>query len=509
MTSFLSAIYAVRSHWCRAVLVILLLSFVPSLSRAWSPDELVPTTFTITNDVGFGNSVFVSGDVPELGNGALSLSRKLAFNSGNVWNGTIGLPPGTTVTYRLFRRTDSASTVGSDSNGVALGTSQTLVVPPSGNPQIPAQKTLFYHSGWSQPVLEWQNAAGTWVQAAMEDWGPGRSPLERRWRVQGFSRVGERVTFRIRNGLAGAELDTLPGSVPYRTFLDKGLLQDGNLYSYEPHPGPSPSRLETISNVVSPQGLLSRSLRVYLPRGYDEHTTRSYPVLYMHDGNNIYGTTSASFPPVRWNVDGTLNALIRQGQVREVIVVGIDNTANRNSEYGPATLGNDYLAYVRDTIKPLIDSTYRTIPDANVTGVAGSSLGGLISTHFGLEAPGTFRRIGAMSPSYWFHTATLNRLQTDPTLPPWRIYFDSGNTGDASNDGFNNTILARDHLLRRGLALNRNMLHVVGFGQSHNESAWQARFPEVARFLYPAEEEVSTVSDLPIPVQLSSWELND
>jgi predicted alpha/beta superfamily hydrolase len=160
---------------------------------------------------------------------------------------------------------------------------------------------------------------------------------------------------------------------------------------------------------------------------------------------------------------------------------------------------------LRDTVKPLIDSTYRTQPAAEVTGVAGSSLGGLISTYMGLEAGETFRRVGAFSPSYWAHTATLNRLANEPVLPPWRKYLDSGNTGDGSNDGFTNTVTARDHLLRRGLVLNRDLHYVLGSGDSHNETAWQNRFPGAIRFLYPIEEEAQDIPVSPNSLSARDW----
>jgi predicted alpha/beta superfamily hydrolase len=481
-----------------------------TIASGLAPFQLSPTTFTLVQDVGFGNSVFVRGNVAELGGGSNVLSRKLAYNAGNVWSAVVALPPNVPVTYRFVNRLDSAAQVGLPTNGTDLTADQTITVPTPAGVVFEPERVLFYHSGWTAPVVEWELPGGSFAQVAMTDAGPGRGLSERLWRASGIGTPAYLVRFRIRNGVTGNELDTLPGGVLYSTYADRIILQDGHIYNYMPHPSPSASRIEVIPGVTSPQGLLTRSLRVYLPRGYDEHTSRRYPVLYMHDGNNIFGATGPGFPPVRWNVDGTLDSLIRQAQVREIIVVGIDNTAQRNSEYiPPPSNGDNYLAFVRDTVKPLIDATYRTQPEAEVTGVAGSSLGGLISTYFGLQAPETFRRIGAFSPSFWANTNTLNRLANDANLPPWRIYLDSGNTGDASNDGFINTVTARDHLLRRGLALNRDVHYVLGVGDSHNEAAWQSRFPGAIRFLYPIEEEPATLPDSTTPLHAMNWMLYD
>lgn len=472
----------------------------PGLPCAMSPDHLEPVELSHTLDVGFGNSIFVGGSIPELGGGNITRAPKLVYTAGAVWRAPIALPAGTTVDYRFYNRTDSAGTVGSTANGTAITTTQSVVVPAGSPPHLPAMKTLVYHSGWTSPALEVESAPGIYTSYPMDNVGAGRGPGEARWRAQGFGTPGRAVRFRVTDGQGN--YDYAPGGVPYETFLDTAMLQDGHLFSYEPAPSVSASRIETIASVASPQGLQSRSFRVYLPRGYDEHTTRAYPVLFMHDGQNIYGTTGPGFPPVRWNVDGALDRMIRHGQARELIVVGMDNTSARLQEYTPpgapmgglsGGTGDVYLDFVRDTAFPLINSRYRITSNSADWGTAGSSLGGIISTYFGLEEPGIFKKVGAFSPAYWVNTNVVSRLTTDDPLPPWRHYMDSGTAG-SSSDGFNLTVEARDRLLLRGQALNRDVLHVVGFGEEHNEQAWQNRFPQMVRFLYPAEDDPPAVN---------------
>jgi predicted alpha/beta superfamily hydrolase len=361
-------------------------------------------------------------------------------------------------------------------------------------------KTFYYLSTTAAPQLLVQESDNKLRSYAMINVAPGRRAGERLWCTTGFASAGATVRFKLSDASSADD---------FETPLNTAWLQDGELYNYRPAGGVSTSRIEVLPAVPSPQGLLPRQLRVYLPRGYDTHTTRRYPVLYMHDGQNIYGTTGATFPTIHWNVDGTLDQLIGMGQVRELIVVGIDNTKDRNTEYVPpgAPQGgltggkaDKYLAYVRDTVKPLVDSTYRTLPDAQNTGDAGSSLGGIVSTYMGLEAPGTFTRIGAMSPAYWVNSNVVARFDTATTLPAWRHYMDSGTAGPSAHgspDGMNDCIDARDRLVKRGQVLGRDVLHVTGTGHQHNETAWQARFPQAARFLFPIQDEPGTLPTNP------------
>lgn len=466
----------------------------------FSPDQLVPVQFSHTLDVGFGNSIFVSGTGPELGSNDLTIAPKLTYNTGAVWRGTIGLPPQTGITYRFYNRSDSYANVGSPSNGTPIGSQQTTTTTSSsGGLPLATTKTLYYLSSWAQPHLLVETSPGIFSDTTMTNVAAGRSVAERRWRANGFGSPGRAVKFKLTDGVSG--VDFAAGGALYETYLDVAWLQDGGIYNYEPAGGVSTSRIEVLPAVSSPQGLLSRQLRVYLPRGYDSHPTRRYPVLYMHDGQNLYGATGSGFPPVHWNVDGTLDRMTAHGQVRELIVVGIDNTADRNTEYVPPLAppggisngkAEKYVAFVRDTLKPLIDAGYRTLTDAANTGVAGSSLGGIVSTYFGLEAPGSFSRIGALSPAYWTNVDVAARLTTEASLPAWRHYMDCGTAGATANgspDGFNDCIDARDRMLRRGQVLNVHVLNVIGFGQQHNETAWQSRFPYTARFLFPIEDE--------------------
>src|SRR5215213_5718683 len=159
-----------------------------------------------------------------------------------------------------------------------------------------------------------------------------------------------------------------------------------------------------------------RDVLVWLPPGYDGSDGRSdgrstnvrYPVLYMHDGQNLFEPHTAFQKGEHWKVGETATELIEAGRIEPLIIVGIYNTGEaRIDEYTPtddAKLGgghaDDYGRMIIEELKPLIDRTYRTQPAR--TGLAGSSLGGLASLHLGFTHPQVFSRIAALSPSVWW-----------------------------------------------------------------------------------------------------------
>lgn len=246
-----------------------------------------------------------------------------------------------------------------------------------------------------------------------------------------------------------------------------------------------------------------RTLLVYLPPGYEDDDGRRYPVLYMHDGQNIFDA-STSFAGVEWGVDETAQRLIEAGTIEPIIIVGIYNNADRMTEYTPRPAGEKGDAYARfvvQEVKPFIDQTYRTDPSREKTGVAGSSLGGLISLYMVWAHADTFGRCGGVSPSLWWSDRWLAR-QWRAADPGWmagaRIWIDMGTSegradpqaavppdGSPAVPAF--VADARDlaQLLGKG-GLKRGVgyeyLEVAG--GRHNEQAWAARMDRILTFLY-------------------------
>jgi pullulanase len=247
-----------------------------------------------------------------------------------------------------------------------------------------------------------------------------------------------------------------------------------------------------------PPFLAGRTIRVYLPPGYDTSTDR-YPVLYMHDGQNLFDVRT-SFAG-EWRVDESCEQLIAAGEIRPLIVVGIDNGgAARINEYTPWPApgyggggGAAYIEAVITILKPEVDRRYRTLATPGQTFMAGSSLGGLISAWAGYTHDGVFGRVAAVSPSYWWagdQMILYAAAQGRPTLA--RFYQDmgtteEGSTTDANGNGVDDYIddlrAMRDVALAQGFVTNLDFQSVEAAGQTHSEAWWAQRFPGVLRFL--------------------------
>lgn len=243
----------------------------------------------------------------------------------------------------------------------------------------------------------------------------------------------------------------------------------------------------------------TRDVLVYLPPGYDENPDLRYPVLYMHDGQNLFDSAT-SFIGVEWSVDETVTRMVEDGQVRPLIVVGISNTSDRVFEYTPAadrSRGGGgaslYADFIINDLKPFIDRTYRTLPDRDNTGVAGSSLGGLVSLYLAWSHPEVFSRVAAMSTTYGWADSYIVGFIADREPPSGvRVWIDMGTAEDRTDrdgDGVADIIQlhrrVRDILMEKGLSIPGRLKYIEDEGAVHNERAWSARFPRALQFIFP------------------------
>lgn len=228
-----------------------------------------------------------------------------------------------------------------------------------------------------------------------------------------------------------------------------------------------------------------RSIYVYLPAGYGQFPEVRYPVLYMHDGQNLFDPARA-YMGQTWRAEETLNHLIKHKIIRPIIVVGIDNTPDRLAEYTPdrdptrehsGGEGDAYLRFIVERLKPEIDRKLLTLSQRNHTGIMGSSLGGLISLYAGVRYHHTFGKIGALSPSVWWNNNSILRtLESAPA--PLRVYVDSGTEGgERPHDA---RAVARIFEAAMG---DRVMLNIQE-GANHSERFWAMRFPVALKFLF-------------------------
>ncbi|HNN94432.1 MAG TPA: alpha/beta hydrolase-fold protein [Pseudomonadota bacterium] len=241
-----------------------------------------------------------------------------------------------------------------------------------------------------------------------------------------------------------------------------------------------------------------RGVWLYLPPSFDENPGARYPVLYMHDGQNLFDPRYA-FLGRTWRVAETLNAGIDAldpgSHLPEMVVVGPENTSDRIYEYTP-TPGDDprypggggdkYLRFLVEELKPAIEADAllrgRLITDREHTALAGSSLGGLITAYAGITQRPVFGRLGIFSPSTWWDGRyLLGAVGTAaPGSPRWAaVYVDSGKPDDGYDDTFALAQKYRDGGYRDGI----DLLYVAEPGGMHNEDAWARRLPAALRFL--------------------------
>ena len=230
-----------------------------------------------------------------------------------------------------------------------------------------------------------------------------------------------------------------------------------------------------------------RRIWLYLPPDYTIDLEKDYPVLYMHDGQNVFDA-STSFAG-EWNVDEQLNLLFEEGRIVP-IVIAIDNGGmHRYSEYvmegfmehSIEAEGKEYLEFIVNTLKPEVDLRYRTLSDRGNTGIIGSSLGGLISTYAILYHPEVFGLAGLFSPSYSIADSIYTLPYSDEFS--FRIYELCG-TEESETMVRNN--IRMDSLYLSYSDSNQSKLKVVEGGK-HDEKLWSDWFSDAILYLYGKE----------------------
>ena len=236
----------------------------------------------------------------------------------------------------------------------------------------------------------------------------------------------------------------------------------------------------------------TRGIWIYLPPTYIENTRAPMPVVYMHDGQNLFDP-SAAFGGNTWKADQAMDTGANDGSIAEAIIVGMENTADRIPEYTPVPdptnsppggNGDAYLKMIVTELKPKIDHDMRTIPDAAHTFMVGSSLGGLITAYAGVTHPDVFGGVGVMSPSTWWDSDWIvgEVGKTSAAPRPLRVYVDSGDSGPSSDDVTETATLAQAYQAL-GYAPGASLDYVVQAGGQHSEIYWAQRLPAALAFL--------------------------
>lgn len=218
-----------------------------------------------------------------------------------------------------------------------------------------------------------------------------------------------------------------------------------------------------------------RRIWALLPPSYGEGVRR-YPVIYMQDGQNLFDSALAHLG-AEWQVDESMAMLAQEGI--EAIVIGVDHAQEmRVREYSPfgKGWGNEYLAWLFGSVKPMIDEAFRTLPEREHTFMAGSSMGGLIALHALFTRREMLGGIAAMSPSLWVNRFAIVEAARRAGWVEARVYLDSG-----TKEGSARPMFAA--LAEAGAVAAGNLRFVHEKGGEHTESAWARRFPDAVRFL--------------------------
>lgn len=295
------------------------------------------------------------------------------------------------------------------------------------------------------------------------------------------------------------EIAGLESAIEIKPLIDDEVWAKGTNWRVEPGTTLDiyPFFFATAGRIVTHAGFAStllgnsRDVFVYLPPSYDENEAKRYPILVMHDGQNLFDP-SLAFGGVAWEVDAAVDALATSAGIVEPIVVGVSNSSRRIYEYtrtADASYGDGggadlYLRFLLEELLPVIRSTYRTTGER--VGLAGSSLGGAVTLYGCWTRPEAFDRCGVFSPALWWDDDDLiHFVADDPATAadkPLTLYLDSGDSG-TSSDGMANTIEMRDILVGKGFVLDGNLRYVLGVGHVHDEAAWAERTPGALAFL--------------------------
>lgn len=279
-----------------------------------------------------------------------------------------------------------------------------------------------------------------------------------------------------------------------------GLLALCLLQPTAPQTRPEPRAESRTGSITVHEGFESKHLSnrrriwVYLPPGYADSARSRFPVLYMHDGQNVFDGMTSYIPNQEWRADETAEAMIRAGLLQPLIIVAIDNAqADRAQEFlptpirmGNATQGGKadlYGRFLVEEVKPFIDRTYRTRTGAGDTGLIGSSFGGVVTLHLGLRYPKVFGKLGVVSPSLWVDNEIMIR-RTDllPAKLPLKIWLDMG-----TREGLQSIVQSRKlraALEKKGWQSGKDLLYLEESFGEHNEAAWARRLPLMLSFLF-------------------------
>jgi predicted alpha/beta superfamily hydrolase len=280
---------------------------------------------------------------------------------------------------------------------------------------------------------------------------------------------------------------TLNGETQPEDALN-GSVQPGD--DAPPHPRLHLHRAFTSQYLPDPRDVI-----VYVPPGYEQQHGRTYPVIYMHDGQNLFDGRTSFIPGRTWEVREHADEEILAGEVEPLVIVGIYNTGDRRlAEYTPERdwrMGggeaDSYGLLLTRELMPFIAARYRVRTERESTGMGGSSLGGLVTLYLGLRYAQHFGRLAVLSPSVWWnHKGILSYLRERvPQIQEKpRIWLDVGESEGRKT--IDNAGQLNQRLVAQGWRPGDNLYFARVADGTHDEASWGTRVPPMLKFLFPA-----------------------
>ena len=233
--------------------------------------------------------------------------------------------------------------------------------------------------------------------------------------------------------------------------------------------------------IEAPQLDMVKTIWVYLPKSY-QNSEKAYPVYYMHDAQNLFDDKTSYVG--EWKIDEYLDSIISH----EIIVIAIEHgnekridelTPYKNEKYSGGN-GDNYINFIKNTLKPHIDITYRTLSDNKNTTIFGSSLGGLISFYAAVKFPKTFGKAGIFSPAFWINKEIFRLVQETEIDKDLRFFF---LIGTEEGDDLVDDLETMADLLIKLHFYPKNIKTRIIEGGKHNESFWSHHFPLAHQWL--------------------------
>jgi len=331
------------------------------------------------------------------------------------------------------------------------------------------------------------------------NWQPGAALMtkinDRQWQIKIKLPLNKRIEYKFTRGDWATEEALADGTIPgNKSFIVpknetiNHQIQNWRDRVYQPE-GKVTGGIRYHYNFYANRLKNERTIIVWLPESYKTETKKRYPVLYAHDGQNLFDPKT-SFIGVDWQLDETADTLIRKGEIEEIIIVGIYNTPDRVQEYSDTEIGRSYMHFIINDVKPFIDHTYRTLPDRENTAMMGSSMGGLISFYMVWRYPEIFSKAACLSTSLqWNYGAILKEIEEyDGSKKKIKIYSDSSGGG---SEGRSAPLYQKlnEILIAKGFQEGVDFEYYFDEAGDHSERSWATRAWRPLKFMFGIQKE--------------------